>query len=140
MRAAAKCQNPKRNAVRLSRPTENAARVQPRLDTTPAAVDNAAMIEIIQSDACQRWLARLRDRNALARIQARLLRIAADGHFGDVAPTGDGISEIRIDYGPGYRIYYLRPHAATVVLLCGGDKDSQQRDILRAQRIAQDWR
>ena len=98
------------------------------------------MIEIIQSDVCQRWLARLRDRNALARIQARLLRIAADGHFGDVAPTGDGISEIRIDYGPGYRIYYLRPHAATVVLLCGGDKDSQQRDILRAQRIAQDWR
>ena len=98
------------------------------------------MIEIIQSDACQRWLARLRDRNALARIQARLLRIAADGHFGDVAPTGDGISEMRIHYGPGCRIYYLRPNAATVVLLCRGDKDSQQRDILRAQRIAQDWR
>ena len=74
----------------------NAARIQPRLDTTPDAVDNAAMIEIVPSDACQRWLARLRDRNALARIQARLLRIAADGHFGDVAPTGDGVSEIRI--------------------------------------------
>ena len=118
----------------------NAARTQPPLDTTPVAIDNTTMIEIVQSDACKRWLARLRDRNALARIQARLLRIAAEGHFGDVAPVSDRISEIRIDYGPGYRIYYLRPNDATVVLLYGGDKDSQQRDIPRAQRIAPDWR
>ena len=81
----------------------------------------------------------LRDRRAIARINVRL-RNAALGNFGDVAPVGDGVSEMRIHYGPGYRLYFIRRGPAIIVMLCGGDKASQQRDIRRARTMAPDWR
>ena len=92
-----------------------------------------------QSATFERWMRELRDRRAVARINARLLRIEA-GHFGDVRPLGDGVLELRIHYGPGYRLYLIRQGATVVVLLCGGDKASQRRDIEQAKRIAAEWR
>ena len=97
------------------------------------------MYEVIQSATFARWHRRLRDIRAIARVNARLAD-AEEGNFGDTAPVGDGVFEMRIHYGPGYRLYFIRKGAAVVVLLCGGDKDSQRRDIRRAKRIAQDWR
>ena len=98
-----------------------------------------AVIEVIQSDVFRRWLDNLGDRRAVARINVRLRNVGL-GHFGDVAPVGDGVSEMRIHYGPGYRLYFIRRGPAVIVMLCGGDKDSQQRDIGRARRMAPDWR
>lgn len=63
-----------------------------------------------------------------------------NGHFGDVRAVGDGVSEMRIQSGPGYRVYFIRDGAEVVVLLCGGDKSSQIRDIQRAKQIAREWR
>ena len=97
------------------------------------------MYEVIQSTTFARWFHRLRDTRAIARVNARLLD-AEEGKFGDTASVGDGVFEMRIHYGPGYRLYFTHKGAAVVVLLCGGDKDSQRRDIRRAKRIAQDWR
>lgn len=81
----------------------------------------------------------MRDRRAVARINARL-RNASLGNFGDTKPVGDGMSEMRVHYGPGYRLYFLHRGTTVIVLLCGGDKDSQQRDIARARRLVLDWR
>lgn len=75
----------------------------------------------------------------MARIVARLLAVE-DGHLGDVRPVGGGVFEMRIHHGPGYRIYYITRDTEVIVLLCGGDKDSQRRDIERAQRMATEWR
>ena len=97
------------------------------------------MIQIIESSTFKRWVRRLRDRAAVARINARL-RNVTNGHFGDVRAVGDGVSEIRIQSGPGYRVYFIRDGAEVVVLLCGGDKSSQVRDIQRAKQIAREWR
>ena len=97
------------------------------------------MYAILRSSTFDRWLSRLRDRQAVNRIVARLLA-AEDGHLGDVRPVGGGVSEMRIQYGPGYRIYFIRRRAELIILLCGGDKDSQQRDIERARRMATEWR
>lgn len=97
------------------------------------------MAEIIESATFKRWVRRLRDKRAVARIDARLRNVAL-GHFGDTRALGDGIAEMRIAYGPGYRIYFLREGATVVVLLCGGAKGTQRRDIERAKRIARDWR
>lgn len=96
------------------------------------------MIEIVESSTFKRWLRDLRDRGAVARINARLRNISL-GNFGDAKNLGSGISEIRIHHGPGYRLYFMRD-GTTAIMLCGGDKDSQQRDIPRARRIAKDWR
>jgi putative addiction module killer protein len=79
-----------------------------------------------------KWLTSLRDRNAHARISARLNRIKLGG-FGDVKALGDGVYELRIDYGPGYRVYYAMDGATIVLLLIGGDKDTQKRDIKLAK-------
>lgn len=84
-------------------------------------------------------MARLRDRRAKARIVSRLQRLKF-GLYGDVEPVGAGVSELRVNYGPGYRVYFFEHRAATVVLLCGGDKRSQQRDIIRAKRLAEEIR
>ncbi len=97
------------------------------------------MFTILRSASFDRWLRRLRDRRAVARIVARLLA-AEDGHLGDVRPLGGGVSEIRIQYGPGYRIYFIMRGNEVIVLLCGGDKDSQRRDIERARRMASEWK
>lgn len=96
------------------------------------------MPEIVQSETFKKWLSKLTDRQARARILARIDRLAS-GNPGDVKPAGHGISEMRIDYGPGYRVYFIRSGAHIVVLLCGGDKRTQSADIERAREIAKDW-
>ena len=97
------------------------------------------MVEVIRSSVFDKWLSGLRDRQAMARIAARLDRLAL-GNFGDAASVRGGVSELRIDYGPGYRVYCLRRGKLHVVLLCGGDKSSQVRDIARAQALAEEWK
>ncbi|MDO5697276.1 MAG: type II toxin-antitoxin system RelE/ParE family toxin [Dermatophilus congolensis] len=85
------------------------------------------------------WLSNLKDHLAVARLLSRIDRLAA-GHTGDAKSVGGGVSELRIDHGPGYRIYFTRRGATLVVLLCGGDKATQQRDIRRARLLARDWK
>ena len=97
------------------------------------------MYTILRSPTFDRWLNRLRDRQEVNRIVARLLA-AEDGHFGDVRSVGGGVSKMRIQYGPGYRIYFIIRDAELIVLLCGGNKDSQRRDIEQARRMATEWR
>ena len=93
------------------------------------------MIEIIQTDIFSEWLAGLRDRRARAVIEKRLDRFAL-GNLGDVSPVGSGVSEMRVHVGAGFRIYFIQRGKTVIVLLCGGDKGSQSRDILRAQGLA----
>ena len=95
------------------------------------------MIEIRKTDVFARWLDGLKDLRARARIQARIERLAA-GNPGDVKPAGEGVSELRIDYGPGYRVYFKRRGRKLIILLAGGDKTSQAQDIKKAQRLARD--
>ena len=97
------------------------------------------MIEILRSDEFDAWLTSLRDDRARARIQARILRLSL-GNPGDVKPVGQGISEMRIDHGPGYRVYFLQHGQTLVVLLCGGDKATQSQDIKAAKAIAARWK
>lgn len=97
------------------------------------------MPAIIKSDVFDRWLKRLRDLKAKAKIEARILRLSM-GNPGDVKPVGRGISEMRIEYGPGYRVYYKQNGEELIILLCGGDKATQQQDIAIAQKIAMDWK
>ncbi|CAA2144552.1 type II toxin-antitoxin system RelE/ParE family toxin [Methylobacterium bullatum] len=92
-------------------------------------------MDMRRTDVFDGWLRGLRDTRATARIALRLDRLA-HGNPGDVKPVGEGVSELRIDYGPGYRIYFVRRGEALVILLCGGDKGSQDRDIARAKAIA----
>ena len=93
------------------------------------------MIEIRETEVFARWFGRLRDRQAKVRIDSRIRRLSL-GNPRDVMPVGEGVSEIRIDYGPGYRLYFVQRGPALVVLLAGGDKDSQQSDIQRALNLA----
>lgn len=97
------------------------------------------MVEVIRSETFDRWLRKLRDRRAAARVQVRIDRLAS-GNPGDVRSVGSAISELRIDYGPGYRVYYLQDGETLIVLLCGGDKSSQERDIKTAHRLAKEWK
>lgn len=94
------------------------------------------MIEIRQTPRFEKWLTKLKDRHARARIAARIDRMKIGG-FGDCKPVGSGVSEARIDYGPGYRIYFVPRGETLVVLLAGGDKSSQQRDIRAAISLAE---
>ena len=93
------------------------------------------MLEIRQTDVYARWFRRLRDRQARVRIDNRIRRMSL-GNPGDVRPVGEGVSEIRIDYGPGYRVYFAQRGDALLILLAGGDKDSQERDLRRALELA----
>lgn len=95
------------------------------------------MIQVRQTETFRTWLADLRDRRAVARIAARIDRLKL-GNPGDVKSVGDGVSELRIDYGPGYRLYCKRVGQEIVLLLCGGDKSTQDRDIERAKALATD--
>lgn len=92
-------------------------------------------MEVVYTDVFERWLRRLRDQRAKASILIRIERIE-DGNFGDHSSVGGRISEFRIHVGQGYRVYYTIRRRKVVILLCGGDKSSQQRDINRAHQIA----
>jgi len=96
------------------------------------------MIELKQTATFRKWWTRLKDKRALGVIFARLDRLAY-GHAGDAEPVGEGISELRIHYGPGYRVYFQRRGDTVVILLCGGDKKTQVRDIKTAKRLAKEW-
>jgi putative addiction module killer protein len=96
------------------------------------------MIEFRQTETFRRWRTRLKDQRVRALIASRLDRLAF-GNAGDVKPVGSGVSELRIDYGPGYRIYYKRHGDRILLLLCGGDKRTQANDIETAKRLAKEW-
>lgn len=95
------------------------------------------MLEIRQTEVYARWFRRLRDREARDRIDKRIQRLSL-GNAGDVRSVGSGVTEMRVDYGPGYRVYFTRRGGSAVILLAGGDKDSQGRDIPRAIELARD--
>ena len=93
------------------------------------------MIEIRKTEIFAKWIDGLHDIRARARILARIERLAA-GNPGDVKPVGEGVSELRIDYGPGYRVYYKKHGPKVIILLAGGDKLTQDKDIKTALRLA----
>jgi putative addiction module killer protein len=96
------------------------------------------MLELQQTDTFRKWRARLKDAQVRGLIASRLDRLAY-GHAGDVESVGNGVSELRIHAGPGYRIYFVKRNNALIILLCGGDKSSQARDIRTAKRLAEEW-
>lgn len=96
------------------------------------------MIELKQTETFTNWEGRLRDKRARTLIASRLARLA-HGLPGDVEPVGEGVSELRIHYGPGYRVYVQQRGAFLIVLLCGGDKKTQARDIAMAKNLARAW-
>jgi putative addiction module killer protein len=93
------------------------------------------MPEVQKTDIFDEWLSSLADQKALAKIVSRIERLGL-GNPGDVKPVGEGISEMRVPYGPGYRVYFKQTDKTIVLLLCGGDKSTQQKDIKRAKEIA----
>jgi putative addiction module killer protein len=95
------------------------------------------MVEIHKTETFVRWLDGLRDIQARARVQARIERLVV-GNPGDVQPVGEGVTELRINYGPGYRVYYKKRGRELVILLAGGDKSTQARDIKTALRLARE--
>lgn len=95
------------------------------------------MIEIRQTVVFTEWLKKLNDSNARARILLRLKRVSL-GNLGDVSPIDGGVSELRIHYGPGYRIYFTTKGDTIVILLCGGDKSTQAKDIAKAKKMAKE--
>ncbi|EFO31354.1 putative addiction module killer protein [Roseibium sp. TrichSKD4] len=96
------------------------------------------MITIKQAPDFAKWYSKLKDRQAKARIDVRLRRISL-GNMGDTKPVGDGVQEIRIFYGPGYRVYFAQAGKTVVLLLCGGDKSTQSADIAKAKRIKEEF-
>jgi putative addiction module killer protein len=98
---------------------------------------NVPVIEIRETESFSNWLRALRDTQARARIAARVRRLAF-GNPGDVRPVGEGVSELRIHHGPGYRVYYVQLGTVLIVLLCGGDKSTQEKDIETAKRLAKE--
>jgi putative addiction module killer protein len=94
------------------------------------------MIEIRETEIYSQWFKSLRDRQAKARIDIRIRRLSM-GNPGDVKPVGQGVSELRIDYGPGYRVYFIQRGEILIILLAGGDKRTQERDIKTALELAQ---
>ncbi len=93
------------------------------------------MIEIRQTETYAKWFHALRDRQACARIDIRIRRLSL-GNLGDVKPVGEGVSELRVDYGPGYRVYFMRRGQEMVILLAGGNKRTQKADIKSAIQLA----
>ena len=101
----------------------------------PFGYNGIVNYDVVKSDSFLHWLARLRDRRTQAQIIVRIDRVE-EGNFADHRSVGGGVSELRVDVGQGYRIYYTIRGQRVVILLCGGDKASQQRDIRRAQQMA----
>ncbi len=97
------------------------------------------MIEVRRTDEFARWLKRLKDSDAKSRINLRIRRIALTGNLGDYKSVGDGVCELRIDYGPGYRMYFAQRGKEIILLLIGGDKSSQQRDIKKAKELNEQY-
>jgi len=97
------------------------------------------MIEVVRTDEFETWLEKLKDTRGKLRIVQRIDRLSA-GNPGDVGPVGKGVSELRLNVGPGYRVYYLQDGDTLVLLLCGGDKSTQQKDIEKAHELAEEWR
>lgn len=97
------------------------------------------MVDVLKSATFDHWLASLRDRQARAKVLARILRLSL-GNPGDVKSVGEGVLEMRIDHGPGYRVYFVQHGPVVVVLLCGGDKSTQDRDITQAKALAAQWK
>jgi putative addiction module killer protein len=95
------------------------------------------MIELRQTETFRKWWTRLKDERARGAIFGRLDRLAY-GHAGDLKPVGEGVSELRIHHGPGYRVYFIRRGDEIIILLCG-DKDTQAQDIKAAKRLAKEW-
>lgn len=96
------------------------------------------VIELKQTEAFAKWESRLRDKRTKTLIATRLARLAY-GLPGDVKPVGEGVSELRIDHGPGYRVYYMQRGVVLIVLLCGGEKKTQNADIAMAKKLAKGW-
>lgn len=103
-----------------------------KLDNPPHVLYEGQAFRIAETSGFASWFEAIRDRRASARIVDRLLR-AANGNFGDVKSAGGGISEMRVDYGPGYRVYFFKRDKELVILLCGGDKRTQDADIAQAK-------
>jgi len=95
------------------------------------------MIEIRQTEEFSKWFEKLKDKTARAKIAIRIRRISL-GNIGDVKPVGEGISELRLNYGPGYRVYFAQRGSQLIVLLAGGDKTTQSADIKKAKKIARE--
>jgi putative addiction module killer protein len=93
------------------------------------------MLEVQKTDEFDKWLSGLADQKAQAKIASRIERLGF-GNPGDVKPVGEGVSEMRVPYGPGYRVYFKQTAKAVILLLCGGDKSTQEKDIKRAKEIA----
>lgn len=96
------------------------------------------MVELEQTETFAKWESRLRDKRAKTIIASRLARLA-HGLPGDAEPVGEGVSELRIHYGPGYRVYFQQRGAVLIVLLCGGNKKTQARDVATAKELAKQW-
>ena len=95
------------------------------------------MLEVRQTSVYSEWFADLRDRTAKVRIDIRIRRLSL-GNPGDIKPVGEGVSELRVDHGPGYRVYFIQKANVYIVLLAGGDKSSQEKDIRDAKTLARE--
>jgi putative addiction module killer protein len=113
-------------------------KVATQLDQTRPVNYSSQVIEVKLSDVFSKWLGDLRDRVARSRILSRLDRLAL-GRFGDFKSVGDGVGELRVDHGPGYRLYFVRRGKTVVIVLCGGDKSNQSRDIAQAKALAKEF-
>ena len=125
------------NAANVTSADNSATFACTSIDTSYPRRYTLHAIEVRQTAAYARWFERLRDRRAQARILVRVRRLSL-GNRGDCEPVGEGVTELRIDYGPGYRVYFVQRGSANVILLAGGDKRSQRRDIANALKLARD--
>lgn len=107
------------------------------IDNTENVPHKGQVFQLAETPAFSDWLGSLRDRRARARIVVRLQRLA-DGNFGDYKSVKDGVLELRVDYGPGYRVYFFQRGKELVILLCGGDKRTQDADIAHAKRLKEE--
>lgn len=108
-----------------------------KVDPPPNVLYKGQGFSLEQSDDFASWLKKLRDREGRLRILKRLRRLS-DGHFGDCQPVGEGVHELRMFFGPGYRVYFAQQDDTIILLLAGGDKDSQAGDIARAKALARE--
>jgi len=118
----------------MSRPVKR-KKEEERLDIAYPTGYNKGEINVQETYFFKKWMRALKDKTVRSIINARIKRLSL-GNKGDTESVGDGVSELRIDYGPGYRVYYTQVKNFIVILLCGGDKSSQSKDIIKAKQIA----